>query len=99
MRHFKLRHKDWGEFPKKVAIQLNDTHPAIAVAELMRLFVDEEGIEWERAFALVEETLGYTNHTLERAAGEGRPDVGGTGSLVAQVEAGTPCRGPSRCRA
>jgi glycogen phosphorylase len=64
MRHFKLRHKDWSEFPKKVAIQLNDTHPAIAVAELMRLFVDEEGIEWERAFALVEETLGYTNHTL-----------------------------------
>jgi starch phosphorylase len=64
VRHFKLRHKDWNEFPKKVAIQLNDTHPAIAVAELMRIFVDEEGLDWERAFALVQETLGYTNHTL-----------------------------------
>jgi glycogen phosphorylase len=50
--------------PDKVAVQMNDTHPSIAVAELMRLLVDEEGLDWERAWALTEGTLGYTNHTL-----------------------------------
>ena len=64
VRHFKLRHQSWAEFPNKVAIQLNDTHPAIAVAELMRIFLDEEHLEWEHAFELVEATFGYTNHTL-----------------------------------
>jgi starch phosphorylase len=64
IRHFRLRNSNWAEFPSKVAIQLNDTHPAIAVAELMRIFLDEEHLEWEHAFALVEATFGYTNHTL-----------------------------------
>ena len=51
-------------FPDKIAIQLNDTHPALAVAELMRLFVDEHDIVWERAWEMTVATLGYTNHTL-----------------------------------
>ena len=51
-------------FPDKVAIQLNDTHPALAVAELMRLFVDEHDVAWERAWEMTVATLGYTNHTL-----------------------------------
>lgn len=63
-RKFETRHNDYDRFPSKVAIQLNDTHPAIAVAELMRLFVDEKSLAWERAWRLTRETLGYTNHTL-----------------------------------
>ncbi|HQP88148.1 MAG TPA: glycogen/starch/alpha-glucan phosphorylase [Thermoanaerobaculia bacterium] len=51
-------------FPDRVAIQLNDTHPALAVAELMRLFVDEHDVAWERAWEMTVATLGYTNHTL-----------------------------------
>ncbi len=51
-------------FPDRIAIQLNDTHPALAVAELMRLFVDEHDVPWERAWEMTVATLGYTNHTL-----------------------------------
>jgi starch phosphorylase len=59
-----MRGKDFGQFPSKVAIQLNDTHPTLAVAELMRILVDENDLPWEKAWELTSATFGYTNHTL-----------------------------------
>ncbi|MCL4176714.1 MAG: glycogen/starch/alpha-glucan phosphorylase [Verrucomicrobia bacterium] len=64
IRRFHLRNRDWSQFPEKVAIQLNDTHPVIAIPELMRLLVDEQELEWERAWDLTTRTFGYTCHTL-----------------------------------
>jgi len=68
LRDMTRRHwRDYGtfeNFPEKMAVQLNDTHPALAVAELMRLLRDEHGIPWERAWELTTATLAYTNHTL-----------------------------------
>ncbi|NRA26723.1 MAG: glycogen/starch/alpha-glucan phosphorylase [Opitutales bacterium] len=62
-RHFRSNN-GWDSFPEKVAIQLNDTHPAVAVAELMRLLVDEHAYSWDPAWDLVRKTFAYTNHTL-----------------------------------
>ncbi len=59
-----LRHKSLDRFPESFAIQLNDTHPALAVAELMRLLVDEHFLPWEQAWEVTRQSLAYTNHTL-----------------------------------
>jgi starch phosphorylase len=64
VRRYLKSHSDFREFHKKVAIQINDTHPAIAVAELMRVLVDEKRILWDEAFKITEATIGYTNHTV-----------------------------------
>lgn len=64
LRRYKSRHEGFDELPQRVAIQLNDTHPSIAVAELMRVLIDLEGLGWERAWELTQQTLAYTNHTL-----------------------------------
>jgi starch phosphorylase len=58
------RHDSFDQFASKVAIQMNDTHPALTVAELMRIFIDEFDLPWEQAWATTVATCGYTNHTL-----------------------------------
>lgn len=64
LRRFKKSGKKWTELPKMAAIQLNDTHPSVAVAELMRVLIDEEGLDWDNAWDITVNTMGYTNHTL-----------------------------------
>jgi starch phosphorylase len=61
---FKLKHTDWKKFPDKVAIQCNDTHPNLAVAELMRILLDLEGLDWDLAWDITSRTIAYTNHTI-----------------------------------
>ena len=64
IRRFQRTYDDLRDLPSKVAIQLNDTHPALAVAELMRMLVDENGIPWDEAWEVTRATCAYTNHTL-----------------------------------
>ena len=64
VRRFRRRGNDWHALPEKAAIQLNDTHPSLAVAELMRILLDEAGLGWDEAWDLTRRTLAYTNHTL-----------------------------------
>src|SRR3984957_5388810 len=64
IRRFRRNNDDWGTLPDKVAIQLNDTHPTMAVSELMRILLDEAKLGWDVAWDLTRRTLAYTNHTL-----------------------------------
>jgi len=64
VRRFRRSNSDWGALSEKVAIQLNDTHPTLAVPELMRILLDEAHLEWNQAWDLTQQTLAYTNHTL-----------------------------------
>ncbi|HSE57149.1 MAG TPA: glycogen/starch/alpha-glucan phosphorylase [Nitrospiraceae bacterium] len=64
VRRFRRGNSDWSALPEKVAIQLNDTHPTMAVPELMRILLDEAHLGWDQAWNLTERTLAYTNHTL-----------------------------------
>ncbi len=63
-RRYKNHHSSFDELPDKVAIQLNDTHPSLAVAELMRILVDVEGLDWDKAWDITKKTVNYTNHTV-----------------------------------
>jgi glycogen phosphorylase len=64
VRRFRQSNADWSLLPEKVAIQLNDTHPTMAVPELMRILLDEAHLGWDEAWDLTRKTLAYTNHTL-----------------------------------
>ena len=64
VRRFRRLNKDWDKLPEKAAIQLNDTHPSLAVAELMRILLDDAHLGWDQAWDLTKKTLAYTNHTL-----------------------------------
>jgi glycogen phosphorylase len=64
VRRFRHSNADWSSFPDKVAIQLNDTHPTMAVPELMRILVDDAHLGWDEAWDITQRTLAYTNHTL-----------------------------------
>ncbi|MGO9477563.1 MAG: glycogen/starch/alpha-glucan phosphorylase [Limisphaerales bacterium] len=64
VRRFRLANSDWHQFPEKVAMQLNDTHPTMAVPELMRILLDEAKLGWDEAWDITQRTLAYTNHTL-----------------------------------
>ncbi|MFC1644361.1 glycogen/starch/alpha-glucan phosphorylase, partial [Candidatus Omnitrophota bacterium] len=73
IRRFKMHNEDFKVLPDKVAIQLNDTHPAIAIVELMRILIDEEYLEWDQAWDITVRTFAYTNHTIMPEALEGWP--------------------------
>ena len=70
---YKRNHDDIRKFYEKAAFQLNDTHPTVAVAELMRILIDEEGLEWDEAWEVTTKTCAYTNHTIMAEALEKWP--------------------------
>ena len=73
VQKYKETHDDIRNFHEKVTFQLNDTHPTVAVAELMRILVDEEGLEWNEAWEITTKTCAYTNHTIMAEALEKWP--------------------------
>ncbi len=73
IKKFKKHHDDIHQLPDKVTFQMNDTHPTVAVAELMRILMDEEGLEWDDAWDLTTRTCAYTNHTIMAEALEKWP--------------------------
>ncbi|MCZ6702026.1 MAG: glycogen/starch/alpha-glucan phosphorylase [Ignavibacteria bacterium] len=64
IRKYKVNHETFDKFAKKTTIQLNDTHPVIAIPELMRILIDEENISWKKAWEITSNTFAYTNHTV-----------------------------------
>lgn len=64
LRRFHAENSNIGDLPKKICIQLNDTHPALAVVELMRVLLDKYALSWEKAWAITQDSFAYTNHTL-----------------------------------
>jgi starch phosphorylase len=64
LRRFRIQNNDWAVLPEKVFIQLNETHPALIIPELMRLLVDREGVDWNTAWSITRACTGYTNHTI-----------------------------------
>jgi len=64
IRRYMVNHKNFDDFPDKVAIQMNDTHPSLTIVELMRILLDEQGLSWEKAWDITTRTCAYTNHTL-----------------------------------
>ncbi|KAF2668601.1 phosphorylase-domain-containing protein [Microthyrium microscopicum] len=64
VRRFKKTGRAWKEFSSQTAIQLNDTHPTLAIPELQRILIDIEGLEWDEAWSIVHQTFAYTNHTV-----------------------------------
>lgn len=81
IRRYMVDREDFGDFPKKVAIQMNDTHPSLAISELMRALIDEHGLDWDEAWEITRNTCAYTNHTILSEALEEWP-IGMFGNLL-----------------
>ena len=73
LRRFRQTNDSWDVLPEKVFIQLNDTHPTLVIPELMRILIDQEGLDWDKAWDLTRRSTGYTNHTILQEALEKWP--------------------------